>query len=299
MSAVHPDLVGAARMPRGVGRRWALPVLRAVFRALGAWHGRGCERVELGPAAVYVVRPSTPGAGSAPALLWIHGGGLIMGDARQDLPMLQAWSDALGAVVVSVQHRLAPEHPFPAPLDDCVAAWRWLVEQPGLDRSRLAVGGASAGGCLAAALCQRIRDEGGPQPALQLLVYPMLEPTPAEPQPGDDRHRLWDRPSNTLGWRSYLGGQDPAAAPPYAVPGRTDELAGLPPAWVGVGTHDLFHDQDVAYAARLREAGVEVTLEVVEGAYHGFDASEEDAPVSRGFRAAQLDALRRALAPGG
>ncbi len=117
----------------------------------------------------------------------------------------------------------------------------------------------------------------------------------ARPGPHDDLNRLWDRRSNTYGWTCYLRGSDRAAPPLHAVPGRTVDLTGLPPAWIGVGTLDLFHDEDVDYAERLRAAGVPVALEVVPGAYHGFDASDASAPVSKAFQAAWIAALRAHL----
>ncbi|MBB5896541.1 acetyl esterase/lipase [Kutzneria kofuensis] len=197
--------------------------------------------------------------------------------------------------MASVEYRLAPEHPFPAPLEDCYAGLRWLAEDPGVDRTRIAIGGASAGGGLAAALALLVRERGEVTPVFQLLIYPMLDDRTADRTDVDPRTlRLWSQHSNRFGWRSYLG----AAVKDVrylAAAGRCEDLAGLPPAWIGVGTRDLFLDEDVAYAARLTDAGVPCTLEVVPGAYHGFDATERSAAVSRDFRRAQLSALDTAL----
>jgi len=291
----HPDLAPLARwLPRGLGRRWSLPLLRPVVRSTSALQARRREHVALdGGGAVYIHRPRDAPDEPLPGLLWIHGGGLIMGDARQDEPFLQRLADELGLLVVTAQYRVAPEHPFPAPLDDCEQAFQWLATQSDVDPQRLAVAGRSAGGGLAAALCQRLRDAVADlQPTFQLLVYPMLDDRSAQGSgPDDAYHRLWDRASNALGWSSYLTGHDPEAPPPHAVPARAPDLKGLPPAWIGIGTLDLFHDEDVAYAERLRAAGVPVDLKVVEGAYHGFDVADARAAVSRAFREAQVAAL--------
>ena len=250
---------------------------------------RGLDWVEVGAAGLYVM----PRSVEPTAMLWIHGGGLVVGAARRQLAHQRALAAEVG-LWATAEYRLAPEHPFPAALDDLEAAFHWLVEQPGIER--VAVGGLSAGGGLAAALCQRLRDAGGAQPVFQLLVYPMLDDRSAHGHSPDDAHlRLWDRPSNALGWSSYLAGQAPTT--PHAVPARADDLSGLPPAWIGVGTLDLFHDESVAYAERLRAAGVDATLDVVPGAYHSFDEAEPNAPVSQAFRASQRQALARAMAP--
>ncbi|MFO0624340.1 MAG: alpha/beta hydrolase fold domain-containing protein [Polyangiales bacterium] len=155
----------------------------------------------------------------------------------------------------------------------------------------------SAGGGLAAALVLRAHDRALPAPALQLLVYPMLDDRTALRDHDDRDFRLWDDVSNRFGWRAYLGrapGHDDV--PDHAAPARRRDLAGLAPAWIGVGTADLFHDEDLAYAARLREAGVDVSLEVVPGAFHAFDVVAPRAAVSRAFFEAQISALAQAFA---
>jgi acetyl esterase/lipase len=257
------------------------------------------ERALDGPARVRVVRGS-PRAEPRPALLWIHGGGYVIGAARQDDGLCGRFARALDAVVVSVEYRLAPDHPFPTPLHDCAAAYRFLHREAtalGIDPARVAIAGQSAGGGLAAALALYVHDAGLPAPVLQVLVYPMLDDRTVLRAVDPTPHRLWDAASNRLGWTAYLGtAPGGPEVPEHAAPARRADLSGLPPAWLGVGTHDLFHDEDVDYACRLRAAGVPTTLEVVPGAFHGFDAVLPGAPVSRAFFASQVAALREAFA---
>ncbi len=234
-----------------------------------------------------VYRP-TDSSGATGALYWIHGGGLVAGAPEQDQAQHFRVARERGVTVVASAYRLAPEHPAPAALDDVVAGYRAVIEEAGrfgVDPARVAIGGASAGGGLAAAACQRLLDEGGPLPVAQILVYPMLDDRTALRTDIDERHiRIWTNKSNLNGWASYLGRAPGAeSVPPYSVPARREDLRGLPPAWIGVGTLDLFHDEDVAYAERLRSAGVPCDLEVVPGAFHGFDGVFPRAGVVRRF----------------
>jgi len=193
-----------------------------------------------------------------------------------------------------VEYRLAPEHPYPAPLEDCYAALTWLTRLPAVDSARVAIGGASAGGGLAAALALLARDRGEVAPILQLLAYPMLDDRSAA-KPKNLNYRLWSPSSNRFGWAAYLGDADPQVA----VPARRDDLSGLPPAWIGVGTHDLFLDEDLAYAERLTAAGVPCHVEVVPGAFHGFDLIAPKAQVSQAFFSSQCASLRGAFTGAG
>ena len=244
-------------------------------------------------AGVRLFRP-VGATGPTPALLWIHGGGYIIGTAKQDDRLCRAFSRKLGISVASVDYRLAPEHPYPIPLEDCYAALTWLAALPAVDPHRVAIAGASAGGGLAAALALLARDRGEITAAFQVLVYPMLDDR-SSATAENPNYRLWNTRSNRFGWAAYLGNADPQVA----VPARRDDLGGLPPAWIGVGTHDLFHDEDLAYAARLTGAGVPCHVEVVPGAFHGFDMLVPKAQVSRRFFDSQCDSLRAALAPAG
>jgi acetyl esterase/lipase len=231
------------------------------------------------------------------ALYWIHGGGYLIGRAVQDDRLCAATASELGIVVVSAEYRLAPAHPFPAPLDDCLAAWDWLQANAaslGVDPTRIAIGGQSAGGGLAAALVQRVHDRGGNPAIAQWLLCPMLDDRTAARRELDAiGHFVWNNRLNALGWRSYLGAEPGLAdAPPYAAPARRTDLAGLPPAWIGVGEIDLFLPEDRDYAERLRDAGVDVEFLTVPGAPHGFEAWASDSPPAEAFLAKARDWLR-------
>ena len=241
------------------------------------------------------VRLYTPADPTGSALLWIHGGGLVVGSARMDDRLCGETARQLGVTIVSVDYRLAPKHPYPAALDDCLAAWVWLAAHAGelgVDPDRVAVGGQSAGGGLAACLVQRLHDDGAAV-AAQWLFCPMLDDrTAAERAHDATGHHIWNNRSNLVGWRSYLGEAPGAASvPPYAVAARREDLSGLPPTWIYTSDIELFHDEDVAYARRLEAAGVEVTLEVVRAAPHGFEAWATDTPLAQALFANARDWL--------
>jgi acetyl esterase/lipase len=291
----HPDLRRAARLaPRSfIGPR-SLRLIRTLSDLVRAKTPDGVEVLTLGSGVgVRLHRPvgvDQPG----PALLWIHGGGYVMGTAKQDDALCHRFVRELGITVAAVDYRVAPEHPYPTPLEDCYSALTWLAALPAIDPARVAIGGASAGGGLAAALALLARDRGELTPTLQLLAYPMLDDR-SSTAPKNLNYRLWSPKSNQFGWAAYLGNADPQTA----VPARRDDLSGLPPAWIGVGTQDLFHDEDLAYAERLTAAGVPCQVEVVPGAFHGFDQVVPKAAVSQSFFASQCASLRTALAPTG
>lgn len=285
----HPDLqlLSVVLPSRVVGPR-TLPVVQKVAQLAPGI--RGSETHEIGSGAtVRVFRRSGNSAPAAPGLLWIHGGGYLVGSAAQDDGLCRAFARRTGATVVSVDYRLAPQFPYPAPLDDCHAALVWMSDQPDIDSSRIAIGGASAGGGLAAALAIRARDEGPVDPVLQLLAYPMLDD---RTDTADSRHRLWDARSNRFGWSSYIGEADPSTVSPA----RHADLAGLAPVWIGVGTRDLFFDEDTIYGDRLERAGVPCDFLSIPGAFHGFDLVARRAGVSRNFFDSQCTALRDAFA---
>jgi acetyl esterase/lipase len=230
------------------------------------------------------------------AVVWLHGGGWFMGNLDTEHPWAGRIAAVADTVVVSVGYRLAPENPFPAALDDGYAALRWTVEHAtelGIDPARIAIGGHSAGGCLAAALALRARDEQGPAIRFQLLSQPSL----------DDRQQEWsarnftDTPWSTRdkvaqSWHHYLGGQQ---ATPYAAPARATDLAGLPPTYMTTAEFCPNRDEDIGYALRLMQAGVSVELHQWPGTFHGSQAILH-AEVSQRQITELGDVLRRALA---
>ncbi|BBY06629.1 alpha/beta hydrolase [Mycobacterium noviomagense] len=287
----HPDLRTIARvLPRGLGLGRTLGLMRALHFVMGIRGPSDVEVLTLGSGAgVRLFRPAGV-IEPAPALLWIHGGGYVLGRARMDDAWCRRVADTLAITVASVEYRLAPEFPYPAGLEDCYSALTWVAELPAVDPTRVAIGGASAGGGMAAALAFLARDRGEVAPVLQLLAYPMLDDRSAA-NPTNPNYRLWDPACNRFGWSAYLADADPQVA----VPARRDDLSGLPPAWIGVGTHDLFYDEDLAYAERLNRAGVPCSVEVIPGAFHGFDRVARKASVSQAFFASQCASLRAAL----
>ena len=289
---IAPELRGrmmtvpAALIGSGVGR-W---VLRSV---MGLMRGKAHDgvKVEARTAADGVkLRVYTPEqGGNGAALLWIHGGGLVIGSAMQDDKFCADTARELGIVVVSTAYRLAPDAPFPAALDDCFSAWTWLQRSAGelgIDPARVAVGGQSAGGGLAASLVQRIHDGGGVQPVAQWLFCPMLDDRTAARRELDAvGHFVWNNRANRVGWSGYLGAVGAERVPDYAVPARRSDLRGLPPAWIGTGEIELFFDEDKTYAGRLTGAEVSCTLDIVPGAPHGFEALAPDSALARAYLA--------------
>jgi acetyl esterase/lipase len=235
-----------------------------------------------------------------PALYWIHGGGYVMGDIDMDDRLMKQMVKRIGCVAASVDYRLAPEHPFPTPVEDCYTGLKWLfahADELGVEPARIAIGGPSGGGGLTAGLGLLARDRKEVQVAYQLLIYPMI----------DDRNataaahaitdpRVWNRESNRLGWKAYLGRDGGGAdVSPYAAATRATDLSNLPPTYISVGTLDLFVDENIDYAQRLIQAGVPTELHVYPGAFHGFDMFAPSARVSKQFKADRDNALKRAL----
>ncbi len=217
-------------------------------------------------------KPAEGGSGR-PGYVHIHGGGYVMGSADASDIGNVAICAKLGAVVLSVDYRLAPEHPIPAPLDDCYAGLAWMHENAddlGVDRSRIGIGGESAGGGLAAALAIRARDAGKYAVCHQHLTYPMLDNlTGSDAHPGDPLvgEFVWTRQRNQYGWDRYLG-DAPAIAP--QVPARVEDYAALPHTWMFTVQLDLFRDENIEYARNLMAAGVDVETQIYAGACHGF-----------------------------
>jgi acetyl esterase/lipase len=236
------------------------------------------ERVELttdrGDVALSLIRLADSAAES-PVLYWMHGGGMVIGNRYMDDARLIEWCRWLGCVCVSVEYRLAPEVPYPGPLDDCEDGLRFIVEHAcelRIDPRRVGIGGRSAGGALAAGLALRCRDGANVPLAFQYLEYPMLDDRGLTVSSQLEGLPIWTRESNAFGWRSYLGdryGTDDVAT--EAAPARADELSGLPPTFIGVGTADCLRDESIDFAARLCRAAVPTELHVYAGAVHGFD----------------------------
>ncbi len=236
--------------------------------------------------------------GAAPALLWMHGGGFVIGSADNDDLTCRRIVSETGAIVASVDYRLAPETPAPGPLDDCYAVLSWLhadAESLGVDVGRIAIGGASAGGGLAACLAILARDRGDIAIGLQVLIYPMLDDRtgtsrPAHPYAGEF---VWTAADNHFGWSSLLGTEPGAdSVSPYAAAARVPSAAGLPRTFLCVGSLDLFAVENLAYATKLIEAGVPTELHVYAGGYHGFQMMP-DAQLTKAYFRDLLGALNR------
>jgi acetyl esterase/lipase len=307
---VHPDLRTAARqfaaMSQGMSLTVeALPQTRqgASLMARPRLPEIPVEKREVPggrghpPVTVYLIN-AAPGE-ARPAILHMHGGGYIIGSAADSIGEVQALCKTLGCAAVTVEYRLAPETTYVGSVEDNYAALKWLhgnAAALGVDPNRIAVMGESAGGGHAALLAIAARDRGEVPVVFQCLVYPMIDDrsgTSRQP-PAHVGKLLWTPERNRFGWASFLGAEPGGSAVPVAgVPARLENFAGLPPAFIGVGSLDLFHDEDVDYAQRLNAAGVPAELIVVPGAFHGFDMVPTK--ISQWFTAAKLDALRRGL----
>lgn len=241
--------------------------------------------------------------GKRPALLHVHGGGFIGGSAESSINEVQQLCKALDCTALTVEYRLAPETTYAGSIEDNYAALKWLhanAASLGVDPARIAVYGGSAGGGHAALLAITARDRGEVPLAFQCLIYPMLDDRTGSTRmvPPHVGHIIWTAASNRFGWESFLGVKPGGrTAPRGAVPARVAELNGLPPAFIGVGTIDLFFDEDVDYAQRLSNAGVPTELIVVPGGFHGFDGMP-GTKVAQRFNDAKLNALRRGLGIG-
>lgn len=255
--------------------------------------------------ALRTYRP-TGADGPLPTMFWIHGGGLVLGDLTMDDVACRELVSEVGCMVASTDYRLAPEDPYPAAVEDCLRSLRWVTDNAGelgVDLERTGVGGTSAGAGLAAGLALLSRDRGGPALCFQYLGAPMIDDRQTTPSAqrftlGNSDRRMWNREHNGIGWSAYLGersGTDDVAI--YAAPARAgvEQLAGAPPAFIAVGEHDMFRDEDIAYAQRLLLAGVSTELHVFPGAYHGSYRLAPNAEVSKRWRAESHAAVRRGL----
>jgi acetyl esterase/lipase len=290
---IDKEIYTARTLPtlRKLTETWAkTPRLAPPFTLRSIPGAKGAPDVQI-----YIVGQRS--AKPRPAILYIHGGGYILGRASYGIADCQKMAAKHDCLVVSVDYRLAPETRFPGALEDNYTALAWIhdnADELGVDRKRIAVMGESAGGGHAAALVIAARDRGDIPVCAQILIYPMLDD-----RTGSSRHPapwigtfIWNRAANRFGWTSLLGMPAGAAnVPEGAVPARVRDLSGLPPTFIGVGSIDLFVNENIEYALRLLDAGVKTDLIVVAGAYHGFYDIVPNAPVSMRF----LDAVDRAI----
>jgi acetyl esterase/lipase len=226
-----------------------------------------------------------PSSQSRAAVLYLHGGGMIVGSVPIFDGPVSRYVARTGVPMLSLQYRLAPEHPHPAPVEDAYAGLAWLAGHAvelGVDPARIAVMGDSAGGGLAAGVCILSRDRGGPAVARQVLVYPMLDDRTTTPDPYIAPFAGWSYDDNSTAWNALLGpGHEQRDIDPSAAPGRLTDAAGLPPAYIEVGQLDVFRDEDIRYALTLGGAGVPVEFHLRPGVPHEYDAIAFDADVSR------------------
>lgn len=252
-----------------------------------------------GPAVRVRVHRAVDAEGDLPAIVWMHGGGLVAGTHLIDDYRFDRWCPMFGVVGVSVDYGLAPERQYPGPLEDCYAALRWVHEHGadiGVQAGRIGIGGSSAGGCLAAGLALLARDRAEVDVSFQALIYPMIDDRMINPSSTWDVP-IWPPASNVFGWSAYLGdryGTDDI--PAYAAAARATDLTGLPQAFIAVGGLDGFVDEDIDYATRLNRAGVPVELHVYPGAPHGFDLLLPGSRLSRRARLHLEEWLATALA---
>jgi acetyl esterase/lipase len=249
---------------------------------------------------LYIVN-AMPGA-QRPAILHTHGGGFTASSAQGALPGLLDLASELDCTIVTVEFRNAPETRYDGSIEDNYAGLKWTymhADELGVDPARIALMGESGGGGHAALLAIAARDRGEVPILFQSLIYPMLDDRTGSSRPSLPHRGVfnWNDDANRFGWECFLG-QEPgtASVPTTAVPARVENLAGLPPTFIGVGALDIFVDESIAYAQRLLAAGVATELVVVPGAIHGFDMLAREADVSRRFAATKISALRRAFA---
>ena len=287
---------GLNGIPDIVARRAAMSASRAAVPKADFPNLDVTEHSYAGPAGNLTLRlyKAKLAPSEGPGLIYIHGGGMIMGDLdSQDENMREA-ATSLDMPIASIDYRKAPEHPYPAAPDDCYAGVCWVFEHAaelGMDKDNIGLMGASAGGGLALAVALMLRDRGGPKLKYLMPIYPMI----------DDRHKtssshevvdlgIWDRAGSLEAWAWYLGDTEPDS---YAAPARAEDLSGLPAAYIDVGDLDLFRDEDIVLAQRLSAAGVPVEFHLWAGAYHASELFAPQAALSQRIWATRYAAIRR------
>ena len=238
---------------------------------------------------------------SRPVLYYMHGGGFFCNDHRTGLDQVLETAERFGATLISIGYRLAPEHPYPAQINDACAGLLWAAEHAdelGIDPDRIIVAGPSAGGSLSASLALTVRDQGGPRLLGQLLMCPMLDDRNDSASAMQmDGIAFWNRSYSGFGWSSLLGGVRAGAdVPQYAAPARATDLTGLPPAFLDVGSAECLRDEILAYASRIWQAGGKAELHVWPGGIHAFDREVPEARISKAAVAARHNWLERLLA---
>ena len=287
---------GLNSIPDIVTRRAAMSAYRAAVPKADFPNLDVTEHTYAGPAGDLTLRLYQPKSApsNGPGLIYIHGGGMIMGDLDSQDENMRETATSLDMPIASIDYRKAPEHPYPAAPEDCYAGVCWVFEHAaelGMDKGNIGLMGASAGGGLALAVALMLRDRGGPKLKYLLPIYPMI----------DDRHKtssshevvdlgIWDRAGSLEAWGWYLGDTEPDS---YAAPARAEDLSGLPPAYIDVGDLDLFRDEDIVLAQRLSAAGVPVEFHVWTGAYHASELFAPQATLSQRIWATRYAAIRR------
>jgi acetyl esterase/lipase len=279
---VTPDLIDHMR------KAWASPGIDDTLS------GRAVEREDVtveghlgGPIMVSLLRPSRASEPRA-AIIYAHSGGFMFGDRFSGVALILHWVERLGGILITPEYRLAPEFPDPYPREDMYAVLEWVAtnaERLAVRRDRILVAGASCGGGLAAGLALAARDRGGPAPCGQVLDYPMLDDRGIALSTRQfDGVGVWDRVSNETGWTALLGTEvcGPNVSE-YAAPARATDLRRLPPAFIDVGTAEIFRDEAVAYASALWAAGGDAELHVWAGGFHAFDIFAPHTALSRGM----------------
>ena len=248
---------------------------------------------------VRVYRPKAS-TDELPAVLWIHGGGYVIGSVNDNDALCMQFVKEIDCVVASVDYRLAPEYPYPVPLEDCYTALKWLADNASalnIDKGRIAVAGASAGGGLTAAVSLLARDRQYPSLCFQMPLYPMINDENNTPSANEiTEGMIWNQKSNEAGWKMYLGelyGTEDIS--PYAAPARAQDFSDLPPTYTCVGQLDPFRSETITYVEKLAEAGVDVEFHLYPGAYHGFDLLNPQSELAKNAVSEYIQALKRGL----
>ena len=244
------------------------------------------------PLRLYIKDGAAPG----PLVVYLHGGGMIMGSVELYDKLVRSLTSRSGVAMLAPDYRLAPEHPDPSPVEDCYAGLKWAAEhaaEHGFDVNRIGVAGDSAGGGLAAGVALLARDRGGPVLARQILIYPMLDDRNITPRADVPAVMMWSYDDNITGWDALLGADRGDDVSPYAAPARAESLADVAPAYVMVGDLDIFRDEDIAYVARMTSSGVPVEFHLIPGAPHGFDFAAANSEISKRAYADEIRAFRQ------